>query len=187
LVAAEREARSLKHGHIGTEHVLLGMLRVEESTAAQALRMMGVTYRKARRRILALVDVGSNRPLGRVSYSLRVRQVLEDAFTGLVWSQRLGESLIGPSFRAGSMTPADATGPGASDRPRPLRAEVGTEHLLLALIAHGDGIAARVLADLGVNVETAAVATTHVRFPTSAAPPWSAAVGGWPAPPPTTG
>lgn len=38
LAAAEREARSLKHSQIGTEHVLLGLLRIEESVAAQALR-----------------------------------------------------------------------------------------------------------------------------------------------------
>jgi ATP-dependent Clp protease ATP-binding subunit ClpC len=36
LVAAEQEARSLKHGQIATEHVLLGLLRVEESVAARA-------------------------------------------------------------------------------------------------------------------------------------------------------
>src|SRR3954454_318900 len=64
LAAAEREARSLKHAQIGTEHVLLGLLRVEESLAAQALRLMGVTHRKARRRITALVDTGHEKPTG---------------------------------------------------------------------------------------------------------------------------
>jgi hypothetical protein len=43
------------------------------------------------------------------------------------------------------------------------RVKVRTEDLLLALIAHGEGVAARVLADYGVDLERAAVATTAVR------------------------
>ena len=43
--------------------------------------------------------------------------------------------------------------------------EVRTEQVLLALIAHGDGVAARVLAELGVDLEKAAETTTHVRYP----------------------
>jgi hypothetical protein len=42
---------------------------------------------------------------------------------------------------------------------------VHTEQLLLALIAHGEGVAAPVLAQFGIDLEKAAVATTHVRFP----------------------
>jgi ATP-dependent Clp protease ATP-binding subunit ClpA len=183
LLAAEREARSLKHGHIGTEHVLLGMFKVEVSVAAQALRMMGVTYRKARRRILALVAIGSEPALGRVSFSLRVRRVL-DAFTGVVWSQRLGESLIGPSFQSAATT-AGAFEAQPAARLGRHRAEVRTNDLLLALIAHGDGIAPLVLAELGGDVEKAAVATTHVRFPVTPAPPWSTAAAVWPPSPPS--
>jgi ATP-dependent Clp protease ATP-binding subunit ClpC len=72
LAAAEREARSLKHSQIGTEHVLLGLLRIEESVAAQALRLMGVTHRKARRRITGLVDVGPTAPAGPLAFTPRV-------------------------------------------------------------------------------------------------------------------
>jgi ATP-dependent Clp protease ATP-binding subunit ClpC len=152
LAAAEREARSLKHAQIGTEHVLLGLLRVEESVAAQGLRLLGVTHRKVRRRITRLVDVGPARVEGPVTYTPRVREILEDAFTGAIWTQRLGECLVDPAFRA--------------SRPigRPLF-EVRTEQVLLALIAHGEGVAAQVLSELGVDVEKAATATTHVRFP----------------------
>jgi ATP-dependent Clp protease ATP-binding subunit ClpC len=151
LAAAEREARSLKHAHIGTEHVLLGLLRIEGSLAAQALRMMGVTYRKARRRITALVDVGPAKPTGPMRFSPRVLEVLEDAFTGVVWSQRLGAACLDRPIRATHLTG------------RPL--EVRSEQLLLALIAHGEGVAARVLSELGVDIEKAAAATTHARFP----------------------
>ena len=151
LAAAEREARSLKHAQIGTEHVLLGLLRVEESVAAQALRVTGVTYRKARRRITALVDVGSAKPTGPIRFSPRVLEVLEDAFTGAVWSQQLGAACLDGPIRA------------TQPIGRPF--EVRSEQLLLALIAHGEGVAAHLLSELGVDIEKAAVATTHVRFP----------------------
>lgn len=176
----------MKHGQIATEHVLLGMLKVEESIAARALRELGATYRKARRRVLTLVDVGAVPVDGRLAYTPRVRKVIEDAFTGAVWSQKLGESLIGPSF-ARSNHPADATGPRVPDRLRQVGAEVRTEHLLLALIACGDGIAARVLADLGVDIEKAAAAAARIRFPDEAAPAWPVAGGAWPPAAPTTG
>jgi len=151
LAAAESEARSLKHAQIGTEHVLLGLLRVEESVAAQALRLLGVTHRKARRRISALVDAGAGKPAAPPAFTPRVREVLEDAFTGAIWSQQLGGRVRDPAARA-----SQSIG-------RPF--EVRSEHLLLALIAHGEGVAWRVLTDLGVDVEKAAAATMHVRCP----------------------
>ncbi len=151
LAAAEREARSLRHAQIGTEHVLLGLLRVEESVASQALRLLGVTYRKARRRITALVDTGPAQPAAAPAFSPRVREVLEDAFTGSLWSQQLGGPLCDPAVRA------------SQPIGRPF--EVRSEQLLLALVAHGEGVAWRVLADLGVDVEKAAAAAMHVRFP----------------------
>jgi ATP-dependent Clp protease ATP-binding subunit ClpC len=152
LAAAEREARSLKHAQIGTEHVLLGLLRVEGCVAARALRLMGVSYRKARRRIAALVDVGPAKVTPPLAFTPRVREVLEDALTGAVWSQRLGESIGACGF----------------EQRQPLgrpRLDVRSEQVLLALIAHGDGVAAHVLGELGVDLEKAATATTHVRFP----------------------
>jgi ATP-dependent Clp protease ATP-binding subunit ClpC len=121
--------------------------------AAQALRMMGVTYRKARRRITALVDVGPVKPAGALAFTPRVREVLEDAFTGTMWSQQLGAALVDPAFRA------------SQPLGRPF--EIRSEQLLLALVAHGEGVAAHVLAELGVDIATAATATTHVRFPAS--------------------
>ena len=151
LAAAEREARSLKHGQIGTEHVLLGLLRIEESRAAQALRLMGVTHRKARRRIIALVDVGAAKPAGALAFTPRVLEVLEDAFTGVIWSQQLGAACVNPAFRA--------------SQPIGRQFRVRSEQLLLALIAHGEGVAARVLADLGVDIAKAATATTHLHMP----------------------
>jgi ATP-dependent Clp protease ATP-binding subunit ClpC len=165
IAATEREARSLKHGHVATEHLLLGLLRTEDSVAAQALRLMGVTYTKARRQIVRLVDVGSERPAGAPSFTPRVREILEDALTGSLWTVRLGKSLVGPGFEPSPTTPSGRPVPPAAPRLAQGRVEVRTEDLLLALIAHGEGIAARVLSDLGVDLERAAVACLNVRFP----------------------
>ena len=107
LVAAEREARRSRHGQVATEHVLLGLLRVDESCAARGLRLMGVTYAKARRRVAALVDAGPGRVEGPLSFTPRVREIPEDAFTGAAWSHRLGEALAGPSFEPSLSTPWD--------------------------------------------------------------------------------
>ena len=66
-------------------------------------------------------------------------------------------------------TPSCARDVGADFPPSPPpgrpRLEVRSEQVLLSLIAHGEGVAARVLAELGVDLEKAATATTHVRFP----------------------
>jgi ATP-dependent Clp protease ATP-binding subunit ClpC len=165
LAAAEREARSLKHGQIATEHLLLGLLRIEDSVAARALRLAGVTHAKARRRIVRLVDVGAARPKGPLSFTPRVREIIEDAFTGSLWTLRLGQSLVGPSFRPSAETPLGRPLSIAAPRLSQGRAEVRTENVLLALLAHGEGVAARVLADLGIDLEKAAVATHNVRSP----------------------
>ena len=157
LAATEREARSLKHGHVATVHLLLGLLRTEDSVAARALRLMGVTYAKARRH--------SERPAGAVSFTPRVREIIEDALTGSLWLVRLGESLVGPAFEPSPMTPLGTPVPAAAPRFGHGRVEVRTEDLLLALIAHGEGVAVHVLSELGVDIERAAVSCLNVRFP----------------------
>ena len=164
LGAAEREARALKHGHVATEHLLLGLLRVEDSVAARGLRLLGVTHAKVRRRLVRPVDVGAERPERSLQFTPRVREIIEDAFTGSVWMQRLGESLVGPSFKPTAETPWRT--PVSADAPRLSQPDVKvrSENLLLALIAQGEGAAVNVLSDLGVDLAKAAMATQHVRF-----------------------
>ena len=53
---AIEEARNLNHGYIGTEHILLGLLRVTEGIASQVLANLGVTIEKARMEIEKLPD-----------------------------------------------------------------------------------------------------------------------------------
>ena len=155
----------MKHGQIATEHLLLGLLRIEDSVAARALRLMGVTYSKARREIVRLVDDGADRPQGSLSFTPRVRVIIEDAFTGSVWLVRLGQTLVGPSFEPSAATPWGTPVSTGAPRLSQGRVQVRTEDVLLALIAHGEGVAARVLSDLGVDMEKAAVASQNVRFP----------------------
>jgi hypothetical protein len=110
-----------------------------------------------------------------------VREVIEDAFTGSMWVPALGKSIVGPSFEPSAKTP---WGTRVSRRAPRLsnerRAEVRTEELLLALIAHGEGVAAHVLSEFGVDLARAAVATTHVRCPPLPGPSASAESGQWP-------
>jgi Clp amino terminal domain, pathogenicity island component len=141
---------------------------VEESTAGRALRLLGVTQRKARRRIVRLVDVGGERVDGPIPFSPRVREILEDAYTGALWQPLLGKSLVGPSSEPSTQTPWGTHVPEQAPRlaAKPLgEVVVRTEDLLLALIAHGEGVAAHVLSLHGVDLEKAAVVTTRVRFP----------------------
>jgi ATP-dependent Clp protease ATP-binding subunit ClpC len=162
-VAARDEARGLDHRRVGTEHLLLGLLRVEESVAAQALQRLDVTYDETRRRTLELVGPGAGPGHGRLSFDSRAREVIEDAFTGAVWLPSLGRSLVGASFSPSPTTPWGSPVSVEAPRLSQGRVKVRTEDLLLALIAHGEGVAAQVLADYGVDLERAAVATTAVR------------------------
>ena len=163
LAAAEREARALGHCEVATEHLLLGLLRVEESVAARALRLLDVRYEAALARIRELVDAGSDPVPGRLSFDSGVRAVVEDAFTGAVWIPSLGRSLVGASFSPSPTTPWGTPVSAEAPRLSQGRVKVRTEDLLLALIAHGEGVGAQVLADLGVDLERAAVATTEIR------------------------
>ena len=61
IVLAQEEARALHHNYIGTEHLLLGLLREEDGVAAQALGVLGVTLEAARAQVRAAVGVGIHR------------------------------------------------------------------------------------------------------------------------------
>jgi ATP-dependent Clp protease ATP-binding subunit ClpA len=117
LTLAQDEAASHHHSYIGTEHVLLGLLREPEGAAARALASLGVEQDEVRDAMDALI--GSERVvIGQIIPTSRVKKVIELAFEE---ARRMGAG------------------------------HVGTEHLLLGLVAEGEGIAARVLADLGAG------------------------------------
>lgn len=121
LYFAQEEAKALYHNYIGTEHILLGLIREGEGIAAQALKNLGVQLETIRSKVEALIGRGDV-PGEVVGYTPRAKRVLE---LSMAEARRLGHNYI------------------------------GTEHLLLGLIREGEGVAARVLQEVGVELNKA--------------------------------
>jgi ATP-dependent Clp protease ATP-binding subunit ClpA len=79
VVLAQEEARGLGHRYIGTEHILLGLLREEEGLAARVLANLGVTLEDVRGRVVAIVARGESEPSGQIPFTPRAKKVLERA------------------------------------------------------------------------------------------------------------
>jgi hypothetical protein len=77
IVLAQEEARSLAHNYVGTEHLLLGLLRVEEGAAADVLRTLGVSHEAARAQVVAIVGEGSQASTGQLPFTPRAKKALE--------------------------------------------------------------------------------------------------------------
>jgi ATP-dependent Clp protease ATP-binding subunit ClpC len=92
VVAAQKEARALKHGRIGTEHVLLGLYSAPTGIAVQALNRLGITADTVREEVLDMVGPGSEAPSGHIPFSPRAKKVLE---LGLREALQLGHNYIG--------------------------------------------------------------------------------------------
>jgi Clp amino terminal domain, pathogenicity island component len=93
VVLAQEEARELHHSYIGTEHLLLGMLREGTGSAARALTSMNVTLDTARQAVEASVGRGKHQqPSGRIPFTPRAKKALELA---LRESLQLGQNYIG--------------------------------------------------------------------------------------------
>jgi len=74
---AQEEARRLKHDYIGTEHLLLGLLRHEEGVAADVLASLGVTLEAARAQVAEIVGSGAEVAAGQIPFTPRAKKVLE--------------------------------------------------------------------------------------------------------------
>ena len=120
IVLAQEESRDLRHDYIGTEHLLLGLLRESDGLPARVLGAHGVTPERARRGVIALVGTGEAAMDGQIPFTPRARQALE---LSLRQAMTLGHNYI------------------------------GSTHLLLGVLSEGDGVAVRVLADMGVAFE----------------------------------
>jgi ATP-dependent Clp protease ATP-binding subunit ClpC len=126
VVLAQEEARELGHSHIGTEHLLLGMLRDSggggssgSSVAASALTSLGITLEAARETVAAAVGRGPGQT-GHIPFTPPAKRSLELA---------LREALqLGCDY-------------------------IGTEHILLGVIRDDTSVAARTLAGLGAQPE----------------------------------
>jgi len=77
VVLAQDEARALKHNYIGTEHILLGLLREEEGLAARVLESLGVTCDEVRGQVARIVGKGDDMPPGPMPFTPRSKRILE--------------------------------------------------------------------------------------------------------------
>ncbi len=179
VVVAQEEARSLRHAHLGTEHLLLGLAGGEASASARILRAFEIDAGRVRASILRLVgdDDGvlglDAEALGSLGIDLdEVRERIEETFGPGALDQpvrrnrsrrRCGGTLepyghlpITPRAKKVlelSLREARHLGHGA----------IGTEHLLLGLVRVDDGVAARILAEAGATRERVGAAVIEDR------------------------
>jgi ATP-dependent Clp protease ATP-binding subunit ClpC len=77
VVLAQEEARSFKHNYIGTEHLILGLLREEDGLAARVLESLGVTLEEARAQVAQIIGEGEKVETGQIPFTPRAKKVLE--------------------------------------------------------------------------------------------------------------
>jgi ATP-dependent Clp protease ATP-binding subunit ClpA len=164
VTLAQQEARALHHGYVGTEHILLGLLAEGQGIGAQVLSEQGSTLESARAGVEKLVGRGTvpREPDAEALESIgidlaAVRRKVEEAFgpgaldrrhTGCRRERRFGYIPFTP--RAKKVMELSLR---AALRLR--HRYIGTEHILLALLDEGEGLAARLLADAGVDFDAA--------------------------------
>jgi len=129
LVLAQEEAKRLNHNFIGTEHLLLGLVREGSGIASRALQGMSVDLSRVRSEVERITPKGEKIIQQGISYTPRAKRVVELAIEE---SQNLGHNYV------------------------------GTEHLMLGLIREGEGIAAQVLANMGIDLKRARKEVIHL-------------------------
>jgi ATP-dependent Clp protease ATP-binding subunit ClpA len=156
LELALREALQLHHNYIGTEHILLGLIREDDGVAAQIMRKHADLL-EIRMSVLDAVPAGKAEEEGEsgdeaTNSVLRwLRQRLTMSGSPREVRLRLGQSEAEPALRvtpAGEVTLTEATRL-AGEQP------VGSHHLLLAALADSESAAARALKNLGVDLDQA--------------------------------
>ncbi len=121
LALARKEADRFNHNFVGTEHLLLGLIKLGQGVAVNVLQKMGLDLETVRLEVEKQVGTGPDQKLiGNIPYTPRVKKVL---------------ALATKEAKALNHT------------------YVGTEHILLGLLREGDGVAARVLKNLDVDIE----------------------------------
>ncbi len=121
LLLAQEEARRLNYNFVGTEHLLLGLIREGDGIAAKALLSMGVSLEKVRAEVEKVIGRGSTPAEGDIGLTPRAKKVVLEL--SAEEARHLGHNYI------------------------------GTEHILLGLIREGEGVAARVLLNLGADLD----------------------------------
>jgi ATP-dependent Clp protease ATP-binding subunit ClpC len=121
LALARKEADRFNHNYVGTEHLLLGLIKLGQGVAVNVLQKMGMDLETVRMEVEKQVGSGpETKMVGNIPYTPRVKKVL---------------ALAGKEAKALN------------------HSYVGTEHILLGLLREGEGVAARVLKSLEVDIE----------------------------------
>ena len=89
---AQEEAKRLDHGYIGTEHVMLGLIRQTDGVAARALESLGISLDGVRQQVEEIIGRGQQTPSGHIKFTPRAKMVLE---LSLRESLQLGHNYIG--------------------------------------------------------------------------------------------
>jgi ATP-dependent Clp protease ATP-binding subunit ClpA len=92
IVLAQDEARALRHNYIGTEHLLLGLLREEEGAAARALEGLDISLEEVRAQVARIIGEGDEVTTGMIPFTPRAKKVLELALREAL---SLGNNYIG--------------------------------------------------------------------------------------------
>ena len=92
VVLAQEEARMLNHNYIGTQHILLGLVREGEGVAAKALEAMDISLNGVREQVQEIIGEGSHAPSGHIPFTPRAKKVLE---LSLREALQLGHNYIG--------------------------------------------------------------------------------------------
>jgi ATPases with chaperone activity, ATP-binding subunit len=77
VVLAQDEARRLNHDYIGTEHILLGLIREGDGVAARTLESLGVSLEAVRQQVEEIIGQGQQAPSGHIPFTPRAKKVLE--------------------------------------------------------------------------------------------------------------
>jgi ATP-dependent Clp protease ATP-binding subunit ClpC len=77
VLLAQEEARALRHNYIGTEHILLGLLREEEGLAALALGSLGITVERVRGEVVRIVGSAQEATSGQIPFTPRAKRVFK--------------------------------------------------------------------------------------------------------------
>src|SRR5580704_17923367 len=92
VVLAQEEARMLNHNHIGTEHILLGLIRGGDGVAAEALESLGISLDAVRQHVGEITGQGQQAPSGHIPFTPRAKNVLD---LSLREALQLGHNYIG--------------------------------------------------------------------------------------------
>jgi ATP-dependent Clp protease ATP-binding subunit ClpC len=92
VVLAQEEAKQLNHNYIGTEHILLGLIREGDGIAAKALAELNIAIEQVREQVQEIIGQGQQAPSGHIPFTPRAKKVLE---LSLREALQLGHNYIG--------------------------------------------------------------------------------------------